>query len=202
MDEDLLVAKSIEGERDALEALFERHHAALASWLSRQLPTKWQGQLGVDDIAQETYIDALLDIRRFTPRGEGSFRRWLFAIARNNLRNAIKSLEAEKRGGTRRRVNSGEDAAVELFELVVGSSTPGRKIARSEAVSMLQAALKQLPSEYRSILQLYDMDAIPMREAAPVIGKSEGAAFMTRQRAIRAIQRILLDPLADYSTFS
>lgn len=96
----------------------------------------------------------------------------------------------------------GEDAAIELFDLALRSSTPGRKAARSEAIALLMSALRQLPNDYQIVLQLYDLEGGSMREVAAALGRSEGAAFMMRHRALRAIEKLLLDPLAEDSSFS
>jgi DNA-directed RNA polymerase specialized sigma24 family protein len=56
---------------------------------------------------QQTYTDAILDIHQLLACTEEAFAAWLHTLARRNLFDAIRLLEAEKRGGQRRRVKPG-----------------------------------------------------------------------------------------------
>lgn len=53
---------------------------------------------------QETFTDAFLDILQFRPGPGSAFLAWLTTLATRNLYDAIRMLEAEKRGGRVRQV--------------------------------------------------------------------------------------------------
>ena len=79
-----LLQQAVEGNREALSALLERHGPTVRAGLTTAIPQRWQAVLTVDDVMQQTYADAFLDIRRFVPHGTGSFVAWLTTIAKRS----------------------------------------------------------------------------------------------------------------------
>ena len=92
-------------DRDqTLAALLDEHRPALRRIIEPKIPRRHQSILSEEDVTQQTYVDAFRNIHRFQPSENDSFKRWLFTIGMNNLRNAIAMLDAEKRGGDRQRI--------------------------------------------------------------------------------------------------
>jgi len=191
---DELLAKAVAGDYDAAGELFDRHGPAIRERLTPQIPQRYISILTADDVMQETYIDALLDIRNFVPRGDGSFQAWLLTVAKNNLRNAIEALDAEKRGGGRRRVQPTcpDESLIALYEMLGATeSTPSRKAAGREACTAIQKAIERLPDDYQKVIRLYDLEGRPVDEVGKALGRREGAVFMLRARAHRALQKLM-----------
>jgi RNA polymerase sigma-70 factor (ECF subfamily) len=186
-----LVESAARGDPDAIAQLLEESAAALRGSLAGAIPPRWQALLAVDDVIQETYIDAFLDIGHFDPHGEGSFLAWLLTLAKRNLLDALRMLDAEKRGRNRRRLVplGGEDSFLALYEeLVYSRSTPSQNVARSEAAAMLRRAIEQLPDSYRTVIQLYDLEGRSAAEVATAMNRTIGAVFMLRGRAHRHLR--------------
>ena len=199
-----LLERAIDGDGDALAMLLEQHAPVLRRKFQSDIPARWQSVLTIDDVIQETCTDAFLEIRRFVIRGEGCFGGWLSTIARNNLLNSLEMLEAEKRGGNRRRLElrSAENTAVDLYEMLAGTATsPSRYAERGEAAAALKAALTQLPEDHRRVVQIYDLDQRPIQEVAAALDRTPGAVFMLRSRAHRALGK-LLGPASDFLSSS
>lgn len=192
-DEELL-AQATAGNSDALAQLLERHGSLLRGSIAGEIPRRWRAVLSADDVAQETYIDAFLDISRFHPSAATSFLGWLLTLARRNLLDALRMLEAEKRGRHRRRVQSRppHESLLALYEYVGGArSTPSRHAARAEALEALRHAIDRLPAAYRRVVQLYDLEGRSSAEVAVQLGLSRGAMFMVRCRAHRHLRQYL-----------
>ena len=192
-DHDLLTQAS-SGNTQALKELIEEHAPVVRRWLAGKIPDRWRSVLSVDDVMQQTYTDAFVDIGRFVPVGEDSFGAWLMSLAKCNLVDALRMLEAEKRGEGHRRLASpdGADSCMSLYELLVAtSSTPSRHAARDEALAALEFALDQLPDTYRRVVQMYDLEDRPVEEVARVLQRSSGAVFMIRHRAHRRLRTII-----------
>lgn len=191
--DDLLV-QACGGCRSALGKLLEEHMPPLWTRLGGRIPPRWRALLSPEDVLQQTCADAFLHIDRFKPRAEGAFFAWLCTIADHNLANALEMLEAEKRGGGRRQVGrrSPDDSLTELYELVaVTESTPSRLAARDERRLELEHALRQLPEDYRRVVQMFDLEGQPAKEVAEALDRSPGAVYMMRARAHRWLGELL-----------
>ena len=192
-----LLAQAKAGDCDAIAALLERHGPRARRAIAGHIPRRWQSVLSEDDVMQQTYMDAALSIDRFEQRGDGSMGAWLARLATCNLLDALKSLEAAKRGGDRRRVEqgSGDSTTLALFDLLATTSdTPSRGAARDEAARALEQALEQLPRNYRRVIQLYDLDPRPIEAVAADLNRRQGAVYMLRSRALDRLREILGSP--------
>ena len=158
--------------------------------------------MSADDVLQEAYTDAFLNITDFEPRGVDSFAAWLTTIARHNLRHATEALEAEKRGGARRQIERGSDdeSYLYLYELLDGTTTtPSRAAALAEAREALDLAIAQLPTDYRRVVRMYDLEGRSTEKVSSEMERSQGAVFMLRARSHRALRRLLGTPLKYFS---
>ena len=191
--EDLL-GEAVRGNGHALAQLLEEHTPAIRGRLTGKIPRRWQSVLSVDDVLQQTYTDAFLYVGRFDPAGKASFSTWLTSLARYNLADALKMLEAEKRGGGRRRVSpeSRQDSFVALYELVSATgTTPSRHVARGEACEALEEAIQHLPEAHRQVVKMYDLEGRPVAEVAAALRRSPGAVYMIRARAHRRLGEVM-----------
>ncbi len=188
------LAETLKPDRQTLPQLLERHGPVVRQRLATHIPRCWQAVLSVDDVMQQTYTDAFLDIDRFVPQGDGSFAAWLVSLAKCNLVDALRMLEAGKRGQGRRPLEprAGEDSAAALCELLGSpSATPSRQAARDEANTALDRAVRQLPEAYRRVVQMYDLENRPVEEVARALGRSPGAVYMVRARAHRRLRELM-----------
>ncbi len=191
--QDDLLTKAVAGDRQALVDLLEAHGPKVRSTLNASFPRKWQSLLSVDDVLQQAYTDAFRAITNLEPRGTGAFVAWLTTLAKRNLVDAIRGLEADKRGGGRRVAQPNSDESfVALYEFVAASITsPSGQAARSEGRVHLEKAIESLPDDYKQIVKMYDLEGRPMDEVAGILDRSPGAAYMLRARAHRKLAELL-----------
>ncbi len=193
---DDLLGQAVRGDREALAALLSRNGPAARLAITDRIPERWRSLLSEDDILQQTYADAFVKISGFTSESESSFSRWLATIAERNLQDAIRMLEAEKRGGkTRHRISTGreDDSHFDLFTQVLAASgaSPSAHVGRSEAVEAMKRALREVPEAYARVITLYDLEARPIEEVCQVLNRSQGAVFMLRIRAHHRLHEIM-----------
>jgi len=141
-----IVSAALSGDAGAMEQLLAKSEAPLRTALAGQIAQPFQAVLDVDDVIQVTFIEAFLRIGQFTDRGPGSFLAWLTTLARNNLRDAIKALRAEKRIPRHRMVSVGaESDSYEGLLAQLGSTT-----TTPSGVAAVMAAVPGTRSSRRS----------------------------------------------------
>lgn len=189
-----LVADAVAGSKEALTDLLKLYGPRIREGLTGSIPRKWQSVLSAEDVMQQAYVDAFRAIGQFVPRQDGSFSGWLATLAKRNLVDALRGLEADKRGGNRQRVGAGgeDENVLDLYEMLSGTnSTPSRHAARDEAKGFLHRAMQTLPENYRKIVQMYDIEGRSIEEVSAELNKSAGAVYMLRSRAHRRLGEIL-----------
>ncbi|MBI4719329.1 MAG: sigma-70 family RNA polymerase sigma factor [Planctomycetes bacterium] len=189
-----LLQRAVVGDREAITELLQAAGPGVRQDLHGAVPKRWQSLLSVDDVLQQTYTDAFLGISRFANRGEGSFGRWLNMLARRNLIDAIRMLEAEKRGGEaqKRAAVRLDDSQMALYDWLIGTSgTPSRFAAREEAVAAIGRAVESLPPLYQQVVSLYDLEGRPIAEVAAALNRSPGAVYMLRARAHDQLRELM-----------
>ncbi|HKQ50424.1 MAG TPA: sigma-70 family RNA polymerase sigma factor [Phycisphaerae bacterium] len=200
-DDELLV-KAVAGEREALGMLLTRHGGDVRQALSGAISPEWRSMVDEDDVLQVTYLEAFLQIKKLQPSGMPAFVAWLRRIAENNLQDAIRGLTRAKRPDPRRQVRQArtDDSVAALYDLVgEDSMTPSRDAAGHERRHILEKAMEQLPTDYRSVLQMYDLDGRSVNEVAKAMSRSPGAVYMLRARAVEGLRRLLPSVSAMYS---
>lgn len=164
------------GDRAAGAALVERHYAAVERFFSH----KTQGP--TDDLVQQTFLACLEAAKGF--RGDGSFRAFLFGIAKNLLFEHI-----------RKRVRAGKEvpdfATSTIADLVPGAST---LLAQESETRQLVLALQRIPLELQMLLELYYWEELSIDELAPVFGVPPGTIksrlFRARNLLREAMERL------------
>lgn len=190
--QDEQLRQAIAGDTAALTELLERHGPDIRRHL--RIDPAWRPMVSAEDVMQITYLEAFLNIDRFAPSGQGTFAAWLRRIAENNLRDAVKGLERNKRPPERKRIkpNPGQDSYVALIgRLCQTSATPSRHARREEAKQYIETAIRKLPEDYQTVVRLYDLDELEVSEVARSMGRSKGAVHMLRARAHDRLRDIL-----------
>lgn len=182
--DDNLIHRAAAGDADALTQLLDLHGPEVERSLS--INREWRSVLEPADVMQVTYFEAFLQIGEFDSDRSEPFRSWLQRIANNNLRDAIRGLQAAKRPQPRDRVQPAANASSQeilLDVLGVTSTTPSRQATRSERSDRLSAALDALPEDYGQAVRLYDIQCLSIADVARQMGRSTGAVHMLRARA-------------------
>ena len=193
-NEEILIQRATQGDRDAMVSLLESHDHTVRRRIEPRIPQKYRSMIGVDDVMQQTFVDACREIRKFEPQSVHSFAAWVETIAERNLLDAVRMLDAKKRGGDRRRVTAParEDSCRDLVDLLAASqTTPSRVIVGREAIEQLEQALQSLPEVYHNVVEMYDLQGRSIDDVSRELGRSPGAIYMLRARAHRMLAEIL-----------
>ena len=157
------------GDQAAGEALFARHFASIARFFRNKLSND------IEELIQRTFLGCLESQDRFA--GTGSFRGYLFGIARNLL---YMHLRTHSRRGDAIDVDE-----VSLCEL---GPTPSALIAKQEEEQLLLDALVRLPIAHQVILELFYWEELPVAEIAVAMDVPVGTAATRLRRARQLLE--------------
>ncbi len=192
LDEQLL-ERARTGDREAISTLLAKHGVVVRQRIEHDISSRWRSVLSVDDVLQQTYAEAFVSIGQLKATTAVSFIAWLTSLAKRNLIDAVRMLDAQKRGGDRQKIEPNSQASyAALLDLVSATlATPSRVVAGKEATDALSKAIAKLPEAYRVVIQQYDLEGQSIEDVAEKLGKSLGATYMLRGRAHRMLAGVM-----------
>ncbi len=171
--DEALMADYVRGERAAFDALFARYAPRIRSMLARRIARSDD----VADLVQQTFLQLHRARRDF--RADAKLRPWLYTIALNLARQYF-----------RRRGRRPEAALGDLEPPARGrDGDPERTAVAGE----LRAALAQLPTPQREVIELHWFEGLPFKEVAEVVGASESAVKVRAHRGYEKLRGRLMD---------
>jgi RNA polymerase sigma-70 factor (ECF subfamily) len=177
-DDDHLVSRARDGDDAALDELLRRHHARIHG-VCRRLT-------GNDADALDATQEALISIVRGLPRfdGRSSFSTWVYRVATNA---ALDELRRRRR----RPATSLDDERPGRREPAMTGPSVGQSVSDRLDVD---AALAELPLDFRAPVVLRDLCQLDYAEIAEVLGIPAGTvrSRISRGRAMLATR--LADP--------
>jgi RNA polymerase sigma-70 factor (ECF subfamily) len=140
-----------------------------------------------DDLSQETFARVSQALAGF--RGEAALSTWIYRIATNVAFDRARS------PGFQLQARAAEPEALAAL-----STAPAieQDIARREMSECVRDYVDQLPADYRTVVVLSELEELPDREIAEVLGISLEAAKIRLHRA-RARLRQMLEQGCDVS---
>lgn len=169
-----LIAWVAGGDASCLGTLFERHNKAVFQYclqLTRHRST-------AEDLTQDVFLRILHKANGF--RGSGSFKGWMFNIARNVT---LDHLRATKRRGTSTPV---EESMAPMIE----NRSPEQAVAGNQSMNLLANALARLPAHMQEVIWLRRFEFDSYEELGVALGCKAGTA---RVRMHRAMQQLMAE---------
>lgn len=188
------VERAADGDGEALAELLEQAGPTLHKDIARRLGGRHAGLVDADDVLQLTCLEAFLRVRAFVWQGPASFPAWLRRIAENNLRDATRASERDKRRppGARARPLSLDDSCAQLVEeLTAPHTTASRRLTRQESIELMHRALERLPADYATVIRLCELEELSGPEVAERMRRSQGAVRMLLARARERLAELL-----------
>jgi len=182
-----LIARIEQGDESAFTPLFEKYQKRLALLIHYKLGHELRRLADVEDVLQETFLEAFRDINRFRYEKPGAFLSWLSRIADHVIADAARFHGRQKRRAELVRFRSvgtpdGADPA--------DGATPSRLLAEKEGLQALIQKLDGLPEDYRRAILLAKVEGLSNAEMAEQLGRSKEAAALLLHRAIKRFRAI------------
>ncbi len=168
-----LVERTLGGCAQSYEALFERYRDSLLVMLRL-----YNSDCDLcDDIVQEAFIKAYLNLDRYNP--DYNFGGWIVKIARNLLIDYTRRVENRAKEST------------EEIDIASREPNPEERFMRSEDSSRITRALDRLPDGYRQIIELRFRRDMSYEQISVELGMPMGTVKTQIFRARRAFIEIL-----------
>jgi RNA polymerase sigma-70 factor (ECF subfamily) len=187
-DSQYLVAAVHRGDHAALDALLRRHLPDLRTFVRAKSGPQLRALESCSDLVQTVCREALQSVEHYEWRGEGSFRRWLFTLALNKLRNRADYYAAERRDAAR--LIAGSDVVGET----PGGFGPSQHAIANEAAAKLEACLDRLHEEQREMILMARVIGMSHPEIAAELGVAEGAVRTRLSRAMARLATLMAAP--------
>ncbi|MDW8169335.1 MAG: sigma-70 family RNA polymerase sigma factor [Acidobacteriota bacterium] len=142
------------------------------------------------DVVQETLLALVRSLHTY--RGEGSLQAWLFHVAANACRKMRRrgKFEPEQELSLEAFFPAEQEQNVEIPD---PRPNPEDRLLRTELNAVLEDAIAELPTKYRSVLLLRDVEHLSTEETARVLGLTP-QAVKTRLHRARLFLRERLAP--------
>jgi RNA polymerase sigma-70 factor (ECF subfamily) len=173
------VRRTLDGDTDAFAGVVHRHGSGLVAFCARIVGDRHVGE----ELAQEALARTYSSLGSW--RGTGSFRSWVYRIARNCCRDHLKSSARLERP-----TEISEDDLATAFD-------PERASADREIAAALDREIRRLPAAYREVFVLFHGENMPYEEIRAITGVSIGALKVRVHRA-RLMLRKALDGLVGF----
>ena len=136
-----------------------------------------------EDLVQETYAKALKGFRSFE---EGTnLRAWMYRILRNTFLTSRTGLAAMA-------TSSLEDEGEEVELRMAEEATPESLLMRQREYASVVDTLARMPVVHREVLLLCEIEEMPYREIAQVLGIPVGTVMSRIARARRLMRQMIL----------
>ena len=191
-DEAKLVAAAQSGDKSAMGQLLFHAYDDLARYLQPRIPPTLKRHMAVDDLIQQVFARAFVDVPNFEFRGDGSFAAWLRSIGEFRLRDAIKQMQRQKRGGDRVQVEAARNSAADVLAMLAADDpTASRVLRHQEAVQAMQLAIAELSDDYRQVIQLRYFEMKSIQETAQIMNRSEASVRALADRAKKQLKEAI-----------
>ena len=179
-----LLRSMLAGDEEALALLYRRRQGAVYRFALQMSGSKTVAE----DVTQEVFLFLMRDGRVFDP-AKGSVSAFLLGVARNYV---LRRLRVEQQLAP-----LGDDFDDDVPVLHASTDIcPLEDLTRAETIESVRRAVLSLPSKYREVVVLCELQDISYGETAEILGCAIGTVRSRLHRA-RALLLAKLRPAAE-----
>ena len=170
-----LAQKSAAGDTAAFEELYRRHFRRVYALSLRMMgnPTE------AEDMTQEVFLQLFNKIGMF--RGDSAFTTWLHRMTVNQV-----LMHFRKRSTRSEKTTEEGETPVQIVQ---GTANPD-KMPVVDRIA-LERALQQLPTGYRTVFVLHDIEGYEHYEVADMLGIAEGTSKSQLHKARLKLRQLI-----------
>jgi len=185
-----LVAELKAGSEEAFAQLIAHYRQPLYSLIARSV----QDPADAADITQDVFIKVFRNIGSF--HGDSTLRTWLYRIALHEASNQRRWWSRHKRQEITIDSPGEDEEGEETFclgdTLMDGHGSPFDHAAQSEVRERVEAALRQVPEAFRTVVVLREIEGMAYEEIAEILNVNLGTVKSRLRRGRDALKTFLL----------
>lgn len=178
-----LVRRAMKGNEPAFEALVRMYERQVFAYAYRLL----SNHQDAEEVTQDVFVKLWRTLGSF--RWESSFSTWILVITRNTATDLLRRRD-EGTDPLWREGAEGEEYGVPIADASTDSN-PEEAYLQKERVATVRRAIDALPSDFRDILCLRELQGLSYSEIAEVLSLEEGTVKSRINRARAALKKIL-----------
>src|SRR5579859_483875 len=191
-EEATVIAELKAGSEEAFASLIAQYHAPLYSLIARTIPDPCEAA----DITQDVFIKIYRGIGGFN--GDSSLRTWIYRIALHEASNQRRWWCRHKRREItieQELASSSDGEAFHLKDTLVDQhESPFDLAAHAEMRQQVEAAVREIPEPFQTIVVLRDIEGFGYEEIAEILNVHLGTVKSRLMRG-RAHLKARLAPL-------
>jgi RNA polymerase sigma-70 factor (ECF subfamily) len=189
LSDEALLERFNDGHVDAFEELLARYRRPVFNFVLRSV----RDASRAEEILQEVFLRVVQRSGDF--RGQSKFSTWLYTIARNQCidhgrkmsHRRHASLDAPTRGA------EDEQGPTLMDRVADGGATSDREAIGKQLRAAIARAIEELPDEQREVFLLRQVQDLPFKEIALVVGTSENTVKSRMRYALERLQGALAE---------
>lgn len=182
MEEKVWIEEARNGDAAAFEQLVRRYEKQVFALTRRMC----KNPADAEEAAQDAFLAAWQGLKFF--RGESAFSTWLYRLTANACVDLLR-----REGRHQTAAGAALDDEETALELPDESPTPHALTERAELREQLEAGLKALPEEYRTVLVLREVHQQSYDEIAEILSLELGTVKSRISRGRKRLRKFLLE---------
>jgi len=159
-----LLKRYREGDEAAFREIVNRYKNSLYAFLRRFV----NRQDIVEDVFQETFLQLYTSRDSFDP--ERPLRPWLFTIAANKAKDALRKIQRQSSMSMGALADAGEVSLDEVVNILTSyEETPDEEISKDETAQRVRAIIADMPEHLRGILILAYFEQFSYKHMAEIL---------------------------------
>jgi len=182
-DEQLL-AEFLAGNEAAFASLVERHHVEIFQFAARFVGAG----AAAEDIVQESFLQVYQSAAGFDATRK--FRPWLFTIAANKARDALRGRSRRREVSISPAARGGEEGDVSYLDFLADDSPPpGAALEAAEQQRLVREVIERMPPSLREVLLMAYYHRLSYKDIAETLGIPLGTVKSRLHAAVSCFAR-------------
>jgi RNA polymerase sigma-70 factor (ECF subfamily) len=192
LPDETLLRQFSAGDAQAFEPLLNRYEKPLFNFILRQVGERTRAE----EILQDAFLRVIERAAEF--KGESKFSTWLYTIARNLCIDESRKMVFRRHRSLDAPAPGQDGDGPSLLERTSGpdAGADRESIAR-ELQPRIAAAVEALPEEQREVFLMRELQHMPFKDIALVVGVPENTVKSRMRYALERLQSALAE-YADY----